>query len=167
MPTAAIKSFAKKTGKSEAEIEKYWNEAKEAAKSEKAKGDEAFYGTAMMILKNKLKKHAGLKEERLTFADYVGAGTRTHAHVCEGIEDKDFVKVFVKAGLANKKGFTEKDADPKELEKGIAVEYEHTTDKDIAKRIALDHLAELPDYYTRLLYTFGEDGRRRQKSTKG
>jgi hypothetical protein len=34
MPTAAIKSFAKKTGKSEAEIEKYWNEAKEAAKAD-------------------------------------------------------------------------------------------------------------------------------------
>lgn len=52
--------------------------------------------------------------------------------------------------LAKKKGFTEKDADPKELEMGIKVELEHTDDKDKAKEIALDHLAELPDYYTRL-----------------
>lgn len=38
----------------------------------------------------------------------------------------------------------------KQLEKGIEVEYEHTSDFDIAKEIALDHLSEFPDYYTRL-----------------
>lgn len=54
------------------------------------------------------------------------------------------------AGYAFKKGFTEKDADPKELKMGIKVEMEHTTDPLIAKRISLDHLSELSDYYTRL-----------------
>jgi len=54
------------------------------------------------------------------------------------------------AGFAHKKGFSEEDADPKELKMGIKVEMEHTTDPFIAKRIALDHLAEMPDYYTRL-----------------
>lgn len=53
-------------------------------------------------------------------------------------------------GKSKKEKFTEKDADPKELEMGIKVEMEHTKNKAIAKRIALDHLAELPDYYTRL-----------------
>jgi len=38
----------------------------------------------------------------------------------------------------------------KELKVGIGVEMEHTTDKDKAREIALDHLVELPDYYTRL-----------------
>jgi hypothetical protein len=38
----------------------------------------------------------------------------------------------------------------KQLEKGISVELEHTSDKDLAKEIALDHLNELPDYYERL-----------------
>jgi hypothetical protein len=33
---------------------------------------------------------------------------------------------------------------------GIEVELEHTNDRDIAREIALDHLFELPDYYTRL-----------------
>ena len=33
---------------------------------------------------------------------------------------------------------------------GIKVEMEHTKNKAVAKRITLDHLAELPDYYTRL-----------------
>jgi hypothetical protein len=38
----------------------------------------------------------------------------------------------------------------KELEMGIEVEMEHTDDSAIAKEIALDHLSEFPDYYTRL-----------------
>jgi len=42
------------------------------------------------------------------------------------------------------------DVDAKELEKGISVEYEHTPNTDIAQDIALDHLTEISDYYTRL-----------------
>ena len=38
----------------------------------------------------------------------------------------------------------------KELKKGIAVEMEHTDDPKVAKKIALDHLAEDPKYYTKL-----------------
>jgi hypothetical protein len=57
---------------------------------------------------------------------------------------------FLGAGRAKEKGVTEKDVDPKELKMGIKVEMEHTTDPVLAKRIALDHLAELDDYYTRL-----------------
>lgn len=39
----------------------------------------------------------------------------------------------------------------KELKKGIKVEMEHTTDNGEAEMIALHHLDEIPDYYTRLL----------------
>ena len=38
----------------------------------------------------------------------------------------------------------------KQLEKGIKVEKEHTNDEKKARRIALDHLFEIPDYYDRL-----------------
>jgi hypothetical protein len=38
----------------------------------------------------------------------------------------------------------------KQLDKGIKVEMEHTTDKEIATEIALDHLVEFPDYYDKL-----------------
>lgn len=38
----------------------------------------------------------------------------------------------------------------KELLKGTQVELEHTTNVNQAREIALDHLLELPDYYTRL-----------------
>ena len=37
-----------------------------------------------------------------------------------------------------------------QLAKGIHVELEHTTHRDVAHEIALDHLGEYPDYYDRL-----------------
>ena len=40
--------------------------------------------------------------------------------------------------------------DPKQLEMGIKVEMEHTSCPTISRKIALDHLVEIPDYYTRL-----------------
>jgi hypothetical protein len=53
-------------------------------------------------------------------------------------------------GMADKKGFTEQDADFEQLRQGILIEMEHTKDPNVAKKITLDHLAEIPDYYTRL-----------------
>ena len=38
----------------------------------------------------------------------------------------------------------------KQLEMGMEVEKEHTTDSQLAKEIALQHLDELPDYYSKL-----------------
>ena len=40
--------------------------------------------------------------------------------------------------------------DPEQIKMGIAVEKEHTTSSSVAERIAKDHLAEIPDYYSRL-----------------
>lgn len=37
-----------------------------------------------------------------------------------------------------------------QLEMGIKVEKEHTKSKTLARKIALQHLDEFPDYYTRL-----------------
>lgn len=52
----------------------------------------------------------------------------------------------------------EDSVDPEQLQMGIRVEHEHVPDgvdedlgNEMAKRIALDHLAECPDYYTRLV----------------
>ena len=42
------------------------------------------------------------------------------------------------------------DFDADELAMGIEVEKEHTDDEALAKEISKDHLAEIPDYYTRL-----------------
>jgi hypothetical protein len=57
---------------------------------------------------------------------------------------------FVAKGKSSEKGVSEKDVNPDELAMGVEIEKEHTDDPEIAKRIALDHLAEIPDYYTRL-----------------
>ena len=58
-------------------------------------------------------------------------------------------------GIAKKKAekgkFSERNVNPYELAMGIEVEMEHTDRDDIARIIALDHLAEIPDYYTRLM----------------
>lgn len=37
-----------------------------------------------------------------------------------------------------------------QLKMGIPIEHEHTKDQDLAIDIALQHLDEIPDYYTRL-----------------
>lgn len=42
------------------------------------------------------------------------------------------------------------DFDPEALAMGIQVEFEHTNDIDLAREIAMDHLAEDPDYYKKL-----------------
>ena len=63
---------------------------------------------------------------------------------------------FLTGGRAVQKGVETDSVDAKELEMGIAVEKEHTTDAETAERIAVDHLSELPDYYTRLAKMEGE-----------
>jgi len=46
---------------------------------------------------------------------------------------------------------TPEDVDPIQLEIGIAVEMEHSNNEKTATEIALDHLAENPNYYTELV----------------
>lgn len=54
----------------------------------------------------------------------------------------------IPGGLGDK--VTEKSVDPTQLKMGIEVEMEHTSDPNIAKEIAIDHLVEDPKYYTKL-----------------
>lgn len=51
---------------------------------------------------------------------------------------------------SDKQGKIMENVDPKELEMGMAVEKEHTQDEALAKKIAMDHLAEDPKYYSKL-----------------
>jgi hypothetical protein len=60
------------------------------------------------------------------------------------------IKDFFESGLSYEMGLTEDDVDPEQLSMGIRVEMEHTGHESIAKKIALDHLAEDPKYYTKL-----------------
>jgi hypothetical protein len=53
-------------------------------------------------------------------------------------------------GLSVKENVGSADVDPEELAMGIQVEYEHTNNEDLARKISLDHLSEIKDYYSRL-----------------
>ncbi len=57
-------------------------------------------------------------------------------------------EVYKKAA-SNKKWYYLEDFE-RELKSGISVEMEHTEDPEVAKRIALDHLSEDPEYYEKL-----------------
>jgi hypothetical protein len=47
-------------------------------------------------------------------------------------------------------GTEDPNTDPNELAMGIETELEHTDDREMAEKIARDHLAENPSYYTKL-----------------
>jgi hypothetical protein len=66
-------------------------------------------------------------------------------------EVEDIVESIVSAlsGGGKSKGST-LPVDPKELAMGIKVEAEHTNDRAMQEKIARDHLAEFPEYYTNL-----------------
>lgn len=51
----------------------------------------------------------------------------------------------IRGGRADKR--KPSDFDPKQLKLGIQIEMEHTKDRRLAREIAMDHLAEFPDYY--------------------
>lgn len=58
------------------------------------------------------------------------------------------MKQQIKGGKGDK--LSPKDVNQSQLAMGIKIEMEHTKDKQLAKEIALDHLAEDPQYYTKL-----------------
>lgn len=57
------------------------------------------------------------------------------------------------------KGHRASEFDPVQLHCGTLVEHEHTTNANVAKHIAMDHLVEDPRYYTKLA-RFDVDARR-------
>ena len=60
------------------------------------------------------------------------------------------IEDITEEGLSVERKVGPKDVDPEELAMGIEVEHEHTDKDELAEKISLDHLAEIPDYYTRL-----------------
>ena len=59
------------------------------------------------------------------------------------------MKQILRGGRGDK--LNPKDVDPRQLAMGIKVEKEHAKNNPrLAREIAMDHLAEIPDYYSRL-----------------
>ena len=111
------------------------------------------FGDAVRILKNKsiLNENMGPKPEEKTSEDEFDA-------ILNQIEDEKAGEEAVKAqydeelneAKSKKPELHPNQIHPGELRMGIRVEMEHTDDVDKAKKIALDHLAENPFYYTAL-----------------
>lgn len=59
-----------------------------------------------------------------------------------------FSRGVLDKGYAARRGLSYDDFPPRELEVGTDVEMEHTYYRPVARRIAADHLAEDPNYYS-------------------
>jgi 3-methyladenine DNA glycosylase Tag len=99
MPSSLIKSFAEESDKSESEVEKLWNKAKEIAK-EQGKGDN--YSYIVGILKKMLKINEGnymktFKEIALRESKNSDALARSIDKAMIKIDDSMDVKDFAKA----------------------------------------------------------------------
>jgi hypothetical protein len=71
------------------------------------------------------------------------------------IDYKLFYDTVMKGGRFFDSGKSDKDLDPKEIEKGTKHELEHVDSKSpyaemIARKTAIDHIVEIPNYYTEL-----------------
>lgn len=67
----------------------------------------------------------------------------TEAEVMPSVKTLDPMQIALKHNVSIRDIETQ-------LDKGTQAEMEHTTDVNTAREIALDHLAEMPDYYDRL-----------------
>jgi len=76
--------------------------------------------------------------------------TPDHDEIVAELEAALVVRDQMPGGLADKAGTIIADVNPEQLRMGLAVEMEHTADKKAAEEIALDHLTEDPEYYTKL-----------------
>jgi DNA ligase D-like protein (predicted 3'-phosphoesterase) len=76
------------------------------------------------------------------FEEFRGIAVEALKHV------KISKRQLIPGGLG--KNLKPEDVDQEQLKMGIEVELEHTSNKDLAQEISLDHLAEDPKYYTKL-----------------
>lgn len=113
-------------------------------------------------IKKFLKNNPNPKDSQIhALADKLGIDTHKfeeHVYMILGDMLKNENKDMVKGGKADKmdpqkiadKHGVSVDEINKQIEMGIKVELEHTDSKQLAREISMDHLMEIPDYYTRL-----------------
>jgi len=92
------------------------------------------------------------EEPELDFSDIgngIGDGGVAETDDVEQIEvDKEEIGDKIKGGKADDN--SPQEFDKEQIKMGLKIEMEHTDDPMIAIEIAMDHLSEFPDYYTRL-----------------
>lgn len=99
------------------------------------------------MIKSIKQQYIDLKEGKMTQQNFMRNLRMTMPQYITNVTSyNDSIKI-----LKNKGILTEADIKiTSELAKGIKVEMEHTSDPEVAKKIAMDHLAEDPQYYTKL-----------------
>lgn len=115
------------------------------------------------MIKSIKQQYIDLQEGRMTQQNFMRVLRMTiPQYITNVISFNDSIKILKNKGILNEcdcnintlnnSNLSEKnlDVDPNELRKGIEVEMEHTNDPVKAEEIALDHLAEDPQYYTKL-----------------
>ena len=85
------------------------------------------------------------------------AGVDNHEAITAAIGLAAKMARLMKGGMSNANKSVE--YDDEQMRMGTEVEHEHTVDDDVAAKIARDHLAEIPDYYTRLRVMEAEAGK--------
>lgn len=70
MPNNVVKAFAKKSGKTVAEVEKIWDETKKETKKKFAGETPPFWAYVNNVVQRKL----GILKEHMTFKDYLNEG---------------------------------------------------------------------------------------------
>ena len=99
------------------------------------------------MIKSIKQQYIDLKEGKMTQQNFMRNLRMTMPQYITNVTSyNDSIKI-----LKNKGILTEADIKiTSELAKGIKVEMEHTSDPEVAKKIAMDHLAENPNYYSDL-----------------
>jgi hypothetical protein len=96
------------------------------------------------IVKNFFIKHQSPNDKLVhAFADKIGLEPSRLEDIAYGL-----LSTLLQVG--KHKDVPDEQFDAMQLNRGIEIEKEHTDDPELAKEIAKDHLAEIPDYYTRL-----------------
>jgi hypothetical protein len=106
-----------------------------------------------LVIDDKVKQLIALFSSDKKIEDHRDIHSIAKALGIEPSELEDVSYALLQSFFSNGKFATQGDItkiDQKELAMGDKVEREHTDNPIIARRIALDHLAEIPDYYTRL-----------------
>lgn len=98
-------------------------------------------------------QYCDLKEGKMSQANFMRNVRMTFPHLVTNVTSfDDSVRILKNKGILSeaKTKLHPNQIHPQELRMGIKVEMEHTDDPKKAEKIALDHLAENPFYYTAL-----------------
>ena len=135
-----IKNLAKETGKSKEKVEGNWKKAKKAVGVTKGTKDDSKWAQVNAITQ----RMSGKKKTNESFISQLDSIFECDENLKGGKADG-----MTPEDIAKKHGVSVEEIN-KQLEMGMEIEKEHAKDEKTRMEIALDHIAEIKNYYTRL-----------------